>query len=300
MKNILFRADSSSTIGTGHIMRDLVLAEQVKDANIIFATQGLSGNINHKVKEKGYAIEILNSNNIEELIETIKKYSIDMIIIDHYGIDYNYEKALKEITGITIFVLDDTYEKHYCDILLNHNIYADSLRYENLVPEYCELKCGASFTLLREEFRSEKTKQGKSTQETKNIFIAMGGADHSNLNIQILKVLENFSNIHVNIATTTANQYLNELQEYVANKDDVTLHINTDEIARLMNDADVAIVSPSVMLNEIFYMNVPFVAIKTASNQIEMYKYLVKNNHLALEKFNAIELKKILGGLLHG
>ncbi len=28
IKNILFRADSSSTIGTGHIMRDLVLTNK--------------------------------------------------------------------------------------------------------------------------------------------------------------------------------------------------------------------------------------------------------------------------------
>ncbi len=50
--NILFRADSSSTIGTGHIMRDLVLAEQFEDAGIVFATRDLPGNINHKIKEK--------------------------------------------------------------------------------------------------------------------------------------------------------------------------------------------------------------------------------------------------------
>mgnify|MGYP000264604108 CR=1 FL=1 len=298
--NILFRADSSSTIGTGHIMRDLVLAEQFKGAHIIFATQDLPGNINQKIEEKNYEIEALESNAIDELVNIIKKHAFEMIIIDHYGIDHDFEKALKGATGITIFVLDDTYEKHYCDILLNHNIYADSLRYKNLVPEHCELRCGANYTLLRDEFRSEKTKQRKPIQATKNIFIAMGGADHSNLNVQILKVLENFPNIDVNVVTATANQYLNELQGYVVDKHYVTLHINTDQIARLMNDADVAIVSPSVTLNEIFYINIPFVAIKTANNQIEMYKYLVKNNHLALEKFNAIELNNILGGLLHG
>ena len=72
-KNILFRADSSSTIGTGHIMRDLVLAEQYPDANIIFATQDFPGNINHKIKEKGYAIELLKSNDPEELDILIKR-----------------------------------------------------------------------------------------------------------------------------------------------------------------------------------------------------------------------------------
>ena len=45
IKNILFRADSSSIIGTGHIMRDLVLASQYKKANITFATQELQGNL---------------------------------------------------------------------------------------------------------------------------------------------------------------------------------------------------------------------------------------------------------------
>ena len=39
--NILVRADSSSYIGTGHIMRDLVLAKQYLNENIIFATQDL-------------------------------------------------------------------------------------------------------------------------------------------------------------------------------------------------------------------------------------------------------------------
>lgn len=76
MKDILFRADSSSIIGTGHIMRDLVLASQYKGANIIFATQDLDGNINHKIEEAGYKIEILNSHDIEEFIKLVKKYNL--------------------------------------------------------------------------------------------------------------------------------------------------------------------------------------------------------------------------------
>ena len=69
MQNILFRADSSSTIGTGHIMRDLVLASKYKDSNIIFATQDLDGNINGKIKEAGYKLELLKSNSLKEVIE---------------------------------------------------------------------------------------------------------------------------------------------------------------------------------------------------------------------------------------
>ena len=134
--NILVRADSSSYIGTGHIMRDLVLAKQYKNENIIFATQDLVGNIKYKIIEAGYKIELLKSNDFEELNKLVKKFEIDMIVIDSYDIDYNFEKKLKEDNpSLKIFVLDDIYEKHFCDILLNHNIYADKKKYQNRKPK---------------------------------------------------------------------------------------------------------------------------------------------------------------------
>ena len=302
MQNILFRADSSSTIGTGHIMRDLVLAEEFADSNIIFATQDLPGNINHKIIEKNYKIETLNSNDFIELNTLLKKFHIDIIVIDHYGIDYSFEKKSKESNpNLKIFVFDDTYEKHYCDILLNHNVYGDAVKYKSLVPENCEIRCGSKYTLLRDEFIEEKqiSRQNKNDKDNFNIFIAMGGADHSNLNIEILKVLENFPNIHPNVVTTTANQYLNELQEYIENKNTVTLHINTDQIAKLMNEADFAIVTPSVTVNEIVYMAVPFIAIQTASNQLYMTEYLEKNNYYVLNIFDTISLNNNISKLMN-
>ena len=169
--NILVRADSSSYIGTGHIMRDLVLAKQYKNENIIFATQNLVGNINHKIEEENYKIELLKSNGFEELNKLVKKFEIDMIVIDSYDIDYNFEKKLKEDnSSLKIFVLDDTYEKHFCDILLNHNIYADEKKYKNKVQKNCELRCGSRYTLLRDEFLEAKKTKKIIKKKKKTIF----------------------------------------------------------------------------------------------------------------------------------
>lgn len=155
--NILFRADSSPLIGTGHIMRDLVLVKQFKEDNVFFATRELKGNINYKIDNSGYKRVILNTNEFDELDKLIKDLSIDMIIIDHYGIDYKFEKKLKESNpNLKVFVFDDTYEKHCCDILLNHNISANEKKYIGLVPNKCELRCGSKYTLLRDEFLKEK------------------------------------------------------------------------------------------------------------------------------------------------
>lgn len=290
--NILFRADSSSSIGTGHIMRDLVLAKEFENATIIFATQELKGNINFRIKEASYQLEILESNKIDEVINLIKEYNIDRIVIDNYSIDYDYEKKLKEETNVEIFVFDDTYEKHYCDILLNHNIYADELKYKDLVPSTCELKCGSNYTLLRDEFINiDRTKK---TTERKTFFIAMGGSDPLNLNMKILEVLELFENIKVNIVTTQSNQNLEELKKYSKNKDWINLYINCDFMAKLMVNSDYAIMTPSVTSNEVYYMKLPFIAIKMAENQKYMYDYLLEKKYHVMPEFNKEILINIL------
>lgn len=298
--NILFRADSSSTIGTGHIMRDLVLASQYKDSNITFATRDLKGNINNKISESGYKIKILKSNKADELDALIKKLKIDTLVIDNYSIDHKFEKKLKDNNQkLKIISLDDTYEKHYCDILLNHNIYANKKKYKGLVPKQCELRCGAKYTLLRDEFIKEKKrlKRKNETKKKKTVFIAMGGADTNNINIPILKVLKKFKHLKVNLVTTTANKHLQELKKYCKDKVWINLHINSNEIAKLMRKSDLAIVTPSVTVNEVYYMRLSLIAIMTAENQLEMYKYLKKNNYPVLKKFNNNKLLNKLQSL---
>jgi UDP-2,4-diacetamido-2,4,6-trideoxy-beta-L-altropyranose hydrolase len=296
--NILFRSDSSSTIGTGHIMRDLVLALQYPNTNITFATMELNGNLNHKIKEAGYNIEILKSNVLDELDELIKKLNIDMIIIDHYGIDYEFEKKLKESNpSLNIMVLDDTYEKHHCDILLNHNIYGDEIKYKDLLPQSCELRCGAKYTLLREEFTIEKKKTDVAKEA---IFIGMGGADSANLSQAILEVLLHFTNEKINVVTTSANPNINSLKAFVSQYSNIELHINSHQIAHLMNQSFLAIVSPSVILNELFYLDIPFIAIQTADNQINMFKYLQKKRILVLDKIDKIRLEQYIIRIMKG
>jgi UDP-2,4-diacetamido-2,4,6-trideoxy-beta-L-altropyranose hydrolase len=188
------------------------------------------------------------------------------------------EKRLKEATGVTLWALDDTYERHYCDILLNHNISADAKRYRGLVPKHCELRCGVEYTLLRDEFYEVKS-EPKTRSEKFRILISMGGVDSANLNIDILKVLGHYLDIVAEVVTSTANENLEELKEYVADKDWIVLHIDTDRMARLMKLCDFAIVTPSVTVNEVIFMDLPFLAVKIADNQNEVYRYLKSHGY---------------------
>ena len=266
-------------------MRCLVLASQYKNATVTFATLDLEGNINDKILHSGYNVEILNASKPSILIKLTKKLNVDLLIIDNYKIDFKYEKKLKLALKVTLLVLDDIYKKHYCDILLNHNIYAKKNMYRNLVPDFCKLRCGEQYTLLRNEFIEEKKF---------SIFVAMGGTDSRNMNIKILKILTKVKNINVHLFTTTANPRLDKLKKYVKKKNFITLHINSREVAKIISLSDFSIISASVILNEVFYMETPFIAIYTEENQKYMYKFLKKNNYAVCKNLTEKKLLKAM------
>ena len=174
--------------------------------------------------------------------------------------------------------------------LTSHNISADKERYKGLVPDDCELRCGSRYTLLRDEFMQKFP--SKKPSKNLNILIAMGGVDSRELNIKILEVLNSFENLIINVITTTANKNLSQLQEYVLNKKNIILNINTNEVAKLMNISDFAILTPSVTVNEAYFMKLPFIAIKTEENQKDIYEYLFKNNFLTISTFDKEALFK--------
>jgi len=295
--NVVFRVDSSSQIGLGHLMRCLVLAEQYKEDGIIFATQDLEGNANDKIINKGYELIALNDNSADELVRNIKELDAGMVVFDHYGIDNKFEKLIKERTGITILSLDDTYEEHYCDILLNHNIYADNARYKSLVPEFCEIRCGSEYTLIRDEFKKIEIKKRPINKDRPVIFVSLGGSDINNVGLAVLAMLTEFNHLVVNLATTSSNKNIKELQGFALQHQNINICINCN-VAEMMNQSDFAIITPSVIAYESMYLDLPFLAIQTADNQRYISEYLESHNFLlgSAEALDGVKslIKKLL------
>ncbi len=285
--NILIRADSSSSIGLGHIMRDIALAKKYPDDTVTFACRDLEGAM---ISQIPYPVHILQGDTPEELIALIQKLNITLLIIDHYAISYDQERSIKSaIPALTLMVLDDTYNAHECDILLNHNIYADVSRYKALVPDHCDLQCGSRYTLIREAFHHEKTKQRSKNYD---IIIAMGGSDAANLTLRVLNTLD--EDLHVSILTTTANQNLESLRHYVATRPHTTLHVNTPDVAAIMHQSRLGIITPSVMVHEALFLDLPFIAIQSAQNQSEMVAYLRQHDYSVLRTFHPLTLQALV------
>ena len=288
--NVLFRVDSSSKIGLGHVMRCLVLAEQYKEDNVVFATQDLKGNANQKIIDKGYKLITLNDGSVDELIQRINELNIDMVVFDHYGINSDFEKAVKGDSGVKILSFDDVYEKHYCDILLNHNIYADAGKYKDLVPDFCEIRCGKKYTLVRDEFKKIEIKKNPSNKGKLVVFVCLGGADANNISLPVLEILSDFDNIIVNLATTSSNKNIEKLLGFSKQYEDINICIDCN-VAELMSNSNFSIITPSVIVHEAIIVKLPFIAILTADNQEMMYQYLCENNYPVFRQDELNELR---------
>ena len=259
----LIRADSSSKIGHGHIRRDLILAQNFKDAS--FACIDLPGSLAGEIP---YPVFTLKSADVNELVNLIKEHKFELLIIDHYGISAADEKLIKEQTSVQILSFDDNYKEHFCDYLLNVNIYAQPQKYANLVPANCELIFSP---LVRSEFYGE----AKIKREKKfNYLIALGGT----LNLTA-KIASNLlaKNKKVAAVTTSANVNLANLQILADSEPNFSLFINSNEVARLMNESEILVISASSLVNEALVLGARFKAVRVADNQNEMAQWLAAN-----------------------
>ncbi len=286
MKKILVRADSSKEIGTGHITRTLVLAKELKKNgfDVIYIVKNLPGNINFKIKKAGFKKIELKSidkySEIKEVMSIIQEQDASFIVFDHYGIDEDYEKEIKK-SGVKIFVIDDLYKKHHCDILLNQNIYAKKEDYKGLVPKECDLLCGIEFALIRDEFKRIKNiKKSKFDKEDKRVLVTLGGADPKNVTFEVMKALDEieYNFFEADIVVGAANKYLKELQDFAKNSEKrFNIVVDAKNMAELMNISDIGIISCGTTSIEALYMKLPFIALQLADNQKRIFEYLTRN-----------------------
>ena len=172
---IIFRTDASLLIGSGHVMRCLTLADELRlrGSNVMFICREHPGNLIDLIKDKGFTVAALQQpkteyfmtpedvahaawlgvswkNDATDTIPILGKTKPSWLIVDHYAIDCRWENMLRHHVG-KIMVIDDLADRsHDCDLLLDQNLYQDmETRYNHLVSNSCLKFLGPKFALLR-------------------------------------------------------------------------------------------------------------------------------------------------------
>ena len=281
---IIFRADASPQIGTGHVMRCAALATAAidKGRHVRFVGCIESDELLSRLKDMGIEVTPLERSHPDPSdIETtlrlldgnaegnISSSQPGWLVVDGYHFDTDYHQTVRN-AGYKLLVVDDYNHlgRYDCDVLLNQNIGADSLDYRTSTDTRFLL--GPRFTLLRPEFLVWRNKKPEVSEKGIRILVTMGGADPENTTSKILEGLALIGDpaLDVKVVVGPANPHLAEIERVMALvpfQGEVLYSVR--DMASIMSWADVAVTSASVTSLELAYMGVPMAAVVLVENQ---------------------------------
>lgn len=300
---IVFRADASRLIGSGHVMRCLTLAQRLRkeqNAKVIFIMRKLSGNLIDVVRKQRFAVLVLPSADedykldgyglwltvsmevdAQQTIKVLQHYLqehdcdvADRLIVDSYALDEQWERMLRPYCK-EIMVIDDlANRRHECDILLDQNFYSNKdVRYAGLVPEHCKMLLGPEHALLREEFYEAKKHLRKRDGNIKNILVFYGGSDLTNETEKAIKALvqlhdEGYS-FTADIITGVSNSCREKIEKICSKYHFLHYYCQVSNMAEFMNKADLMLGAGGSTTWERLYMELPALVTAVAENQIQ-------------------------------
>ena len=274
---LIIRADASSQLGIGHVMRCLALAQAWRESGgkVCFALAMESPELEARLAIEGIDVIDLASepgslDDARQTIDLAQTLHAGWVVIDGYHFNAAYQKAFRE-TDLSTLVIDDYghAEHYYADVVLNQNIYADEPLYVRREP-YTNLLLGTKYALLRREFRDWGNWQPAVPPMARKILVTLGGSDPDNVTQRVIRSLQmvNSSDLEIKIVVGPANKHLESLSHALMYLDhEVELLTATRNMPQLMSWADIAISAAGSTCWELSFMGVPTMVVVLADNQ---------------------------------
>lgn len=296
---VAIRVDASSQIGTGHFMRCLTLSDALKQrgAQIRFVSRHMPEHLRKMLSVKEHEFMLLNGSPSEAIsddlahahwlgtsqlddaqasIHTLSDQDWDWLVVDHYALDACWESVLRQ-TAKNILVIDDIADRqHDCNVLLDQNFYADmDTRYNGKVPAHCQLLLGPRYALLRDEFRQLHEQIKPRNSSVKRVLVFFGGVDADNYTGRTIEALSaiGISGLHVDVVIGAQHPCRERIKSVCAQHGFIC-HVQTNKMAELMANANLAIGAGGSASWERCCLGLPTLLVAISDNQIEIAKAL--------------------------
>ena len=299
MRNVIIRADGGSSIGMGHVVRCLALAEMLKNEfEIKFAIQEPSDIALNLIKETTNNIIVLPAtDNYQQDVSNFIHYVTDkdIVVIDGYNFTTEYQQTLKN-KGCKLVAIDDLHAWHQlADVIINH---ASGIQENDYSAEkHTQFCLGLNYVLLRPEFLNAKKSTRKIIQ-LKKVFISMGAADIGNNTKKITEALLFIDSIQeINLMVSGINPHIKDIERLMLISNKVKTHYNLSakELSVLLNKCDVAICPASSIALESCAIGIGLISGYTAENQLGNLNGLIKHKTLInFDNINQLSIKEII------
>lgn len=213
---VVFRVDASFKVGAGHLMRCLTLAEILRERGVTvhFICRNYAGNLIALLEQKEMHVSVLtvddSATQAEDAMQTIaalKGQKPDWLVVDHYGLNMDWELQLRPHT-VKLMVIDDLASRqHDCDVLLDQNYsLAGERRYCSLVTPHCRVLLGPEYALLRKEFEELRSHLEPRSHQLRSILVFFTSGDDQGETLKAMQGIAAFGKVAcVNVVTGLAN-----------------------------------------------------------------------------------------------
>lgn len=272
---LLIRADASTAIGTGHVMRCLALAQAWRrtGGRVCFLQAETVSALTERVLAVGIKVETIlaavgSEADAQATISQAQSCGALWVVADGYRFGVEWQRRVRA-AGLRVLLLDDYgHAPEYApDVLLNQNMAVT----ESLYPHCAvETRCllGTRFVLLREEFLSWRSRRRDGREGSRNILVTLGGGDPDNVTGQVLQDLRTLPDARIVVVVGGGNPNLGALRAMIgATGPAVEWVANATNMPELMAWADIAVSAAGSTSWELAFMGLPAVLLVVTDNQ---------------------------------
>lgn len=268
---LLIRADASLSIGTGHIMRCLALAQTWQDSGgaAWFSVADLPGSLAPRLNANGFSILRIGAipGSPEDALASVaqaRQLKTDWIVVDgdRFGVDFL--ERLRD-SGLRVLLIDDfaDRERFPADLIVNPNPGADVALYRTRRANG-PILVGPEYVFLRREFQRSHDRQ--FADKGSRVLITLGGSDPENLTPRIARVLASCHDLQLTVVAGAGYSGVDELRELSASN--LSVVFDSQNMSELMKNADLAIIAAGGTLWE--SLSAGCVVLSYARNPVQM------------------------------
>jgi UDP-2,4-diacetamido-2,4,6-trideoxy-beta-L-altropyranose hydrolase len=302
--SVAFRVDSGSHIGGGHLFRCLTLADELRrlGASVRFVSREHPGHLLARLDAQGYAVDrlpappsagpsadghawlgVTQDADATQTLAALGEQRVDWLIVDHYGIDAEWERLARE-AGHHLMVIDDLDDRtHDAALLLDQNYFGTDTphRYERHVSADCRKLLGPRYALLQPDYQRLRQSLAPRPGTVRRILVFFGMNDPTRATLTVLQALSRaeFSAIAIDVVVGNDPVILEELRSLARARPGITIHQQMPSLADLAAGADLAIGACGATTWERACLGLPAIVATIADNQVALA------NALAAEEF---------------
>ncbi|MBQ4849027.1 hypothetical protein J8L97_02715 [Pseudoalteromonas sp. MMG012] len=206
----------------------------------------------------------------QHTIEAIQDAEADFLLVDHYELGIDYERAIRQAVNCQIIVLDDLAREHDCDYLIDAKweTVNTNLRYRGKLPAKCQQFLGPKYAFLSEQYTNISEINIVNYQKF-TIMCSLGGSGDMAIWVALIQALPEYYNERVDFTVIIGPQAKNigTLKEFAAKKTNVKLIEQPKSLALFYKLANLFIGALGTSLYELAALKVPAFTFSIAYNQ---------------------------------